>query len=232
VNSASHGRVGLDRRGRGGGRGGFGRSFRGCGEAGSSTGTKPVCQLCKKTGHTVFRCWKHFGRNFTGEGKMVNNAEAPRYNVDLAWYSDTGATDHFSSELDKLVVREKYTGQKQIHAANGGGMKISHIGHSTLYTPLRNLSLKHVLLIPATKKNLVSIHRFTCDNHVFVEYHHFVFLVKDPHTKKVLLHGRCRGGLYPFPSLEQSTTKYVLSTVKPSIMRWHERLGHPSMTIV
>jgi hypothetical protein len=67
---------------------------------------------------------------------------------------------------------------------------------------------------------------------VFVEYHPFVFLVKDPHTKKVLLRGRCRGGLYPFPSLEQSTIKCVLSMVKPSITRWHERLGHPSMTIV
>jgi hypothetical protein len=206
VNSMSCGRGG----GKGGGHGGFGCVFRGCGMAGSSSGTKPVCQLCKKTGHTVLRCWKHFDHNFTPEDKMANNAEALEYNVDPTWYSYTGATNHITNEMDKLVVREKYTVQEQIHDANGGGMQISHIGHSTLYTPLHNLSLKHVLHVPSTKKYLVFIHRFTRDNHVFVECHPFVFLVKNPHTKKLLLCGKCRGGIYPFPSLEQSTTKCVL----------------------
>jgi hypothetical protein len=224
VNSAARGRGGY--RGRGGGRGAGGR-----GDADSSSGTKPVCQLCKKTVHIVTRCWKRFDRNFTGE-KATNNAEGPGYNVDTAWYSDTGVTDHVTSELDKLVVREKYTGQEQIHAANGGGMQITHVGHSILYTPSRNLSLKNVLRVPSSQRNLVFIHCFTHNNHVFVEYHPYFFLVKDPYTRKVLLHSRCRGGLYSFPSLEQSTTKCVLSTIKPSINRWHERLSHPSRVIV
>jgi hypothetical protein len=126
---------------------------------------------------------------------MVNNVDGPCYNVDLAWYSDTGATDHITSELDKLAVREKYSGLEQIHAANEGGMQITHVGHSTLYTPLRTLSLKNVLHVPSSNKNLVSIHHFTQDNHVFVEYHPYVFLVKDPHTGKVLLHSKSRGGI-------------------------------------
>jgi hypothetical protein len=70
----------------------------------------------------MLQCWKRFDRNFTSEEKMVNNADGPCYNVDLAWYSDTGTTDHITSELDKLAVREKYTSPEQIHAANGGGM--------------------------------------------------------------------------------------------------------------
>lgn len=74
-------------RGDAGGRGGFGRGFAGRGDYGGSSATKPVCQLCKKTGHTVIRCWKRFDRSFTGEEKMVNNA-AVGYNVDTAWYSD------------------------------------------------------------------------------------------------------------------------------------------------
>jgi hypothetical protein len=73
VNTVSRGRGGY--RGHGGGRGSFGRGFGGRGETGSSSGTKPVCQLCKKTSHTMLRCWKHFDRNFTGEDKMVNNAD-------------------------------------------------------------------------------------------------------------------------------------------------------------
>jgi hypothetical protein len=43
---------------------------------------------------------------------VANNAEGPGYNVDTAWYSDTRATDHITSELDKIVVHEKYMGQE------------------------------------------------------------------------------------------------------------------------
>jgi hypothetical protein len=233
VNAATRGHDGYHGHGgRDGVRGGFGRGFGGRDDSGCSLGTKPVCQLCKKTGHTVLRCWKRFDRNYTREDKSVNNDEGNGYNVDTAWYSDTGATYHITSELDKLAMHVKYTGQEQIHAANGGGMQITHVGNSTLSTPSRILTLKNVLHVPSSQKNLMSIHRFTRDNHVFVEYHPYFFLVKDPLMRKVLLRGRCRGGLYPFLSLEQSSTKCVLSIVMPSISRWHERLGHPSMIIV
>jgi hypothetical protein len=70
-----------------------------------------VSQLCKKTVHTVLRCWKQFDRNYSGEERSVNAAEGGhRYNIDMAWYSDTRATNHITSELDKLVVHEKYMG--------------------------------------------------------------------------------------------------------------------------
>jgi hypothetical protein len=129
-------------------------------------------------------------------------------------------------------MREKYTGGEQIHTTNGRGMRITHVGNSTLYTPYRIISLKNVMHVPSSNKNLVSIHRFTRDNHVFVEYHPYFFLVKDPDTRKVFLRCRYRGGLYPFPSLVQSSSRCVLSMVKPSLWRWHERLDHPSMVIV
>jgi hypothetical protein len=64
VNSAACGRGGYHgggrqgegggrRQGKGGGRGSFGHGFGGHGDHGSSSGTKLMCQLCKKTGHTV-----------------------------------------------------------------------------------------------------------------------------------------------------------------------------------
>jgi hypothetical protein len=190
VNSAARGRGGFGRGfpGCGGGRDGFGRGFGGRGgDNGSSSGSKPICQLCKKMGHTMLHCWKRFDRNFTGEEKVTNNTEHPSYNVDPAWYSDTGAIDHIISQLDKLVVGEKYIEQDHIHAANGGGLHISHVGQSTLFTPHRDLSLKNILYVPSSQRNLVFIHRFTRDNHVFVEYHPYVFFVKDPITRNVLL---------------------------------------------
>jgi hypothetical protein len=111
-------------------------------------------------------------------------------------------------------------------------MHITHVGHSILHTPTHNLLLKNVLRVPNSQKNLVSIHCFTRDNHAFFENHPFFFLVKDPHTRKVLLHDKCRGGLYPFPSLEKSTTKCALSMVKSSISHWHECLSHPLHVVV
>jgi hypothetical protein len=50
--------------------------------------------------------------------------------------------------------------------------------------------------------------------------------------RKVLLQGRCRGGLYPWPSLEYSSSKCVFLTTEPSVIRWHDRLGHPSMSAI
>jgi hypothetical protein len=138
---------------------------------------------------------------------VAYSAKGHGYNVDTTWYSNTRATDHVTSELDKLAMREKYIGQEQIHTMNGGGMQITHIGKSILHTPSHDLILKNVLYVPSSHKNLVSIHRFTRDNHVFVGYHPYVFLVKDMAMRRVLLHNRCRSSLYPFPSLEHSSMR-------------------------
>jgi hypothetical protein len=92
-------------------------------------------------------------------------------------------------ELEKLALREKYTGKEQIHGANGAGMKISHIGHSVVNTPTCKLMLKDVLHVPKAYKNLVSVYRLTKDNHVYLVIHPDFFLVKDQVSKKVLLKG-------------------------------------------
>jgi histone deacetylase 1/2 len=68
-------------------------------------------------------------------------------------------------------MKEKYKGKDQIHAANGQGMSISHVGHAIVKTPSKPLHLKNVLHVPNATKNLVSIHRFTRDNDVFIEFH-------------------------------------------------------------
>jgi hypothetical protein len=84
---------------------------------------------------------------------------------------DTGAIDHITSELDKLTTKEKYMGEEQIHTASGSGMKISHIGHTTIYTPSCDIHLNNILYVLEETKNLVSIHRLAEDNSVFVDFH-------------------------------------------------------------
>src|SRR5207237_7743089 len=166
--------------------------------------------------------------------RNVNYSNANSYTVDTNWYTDTGATDHITSDLDKLTVREQYNGRDQVHTANGAGMVIKHIGHSSITTPSKYLSLNDVLHVPRATKNLLYVHRLTCDNDVFLEYHPFDFFVKDRITWRTLLHGTCRGGLYPLApsSLSSLTTSAHAVVSPPNYDKWHRRLGHPSSVIV
>jgi histone deacetylase 1/2 len=152
--------------------------------------------------------------------------------VDPSWYADTGATDHLTNELDKLHMKEQYHGKDHVHTANGAGMRITHIGHSTLPTSSHPLYLKNILHVPSVTRNLLSVKRFSRDNNVFFEFHPWYFLVKDRATREVLLRGSCRGGLYSLYAPSSTSYKHVFSSTKVSRSRWHSRLGHPSSQIV
>jgi hypothetical protein len=129
-------------------------------------------------------------------------------------------------------MHDPYTGTDQIHAVNGLGMDITHIGTFIIPTPTCNLTLNNVLHVPTTHKNIISVHRFTFDNDTFIEFHPFFFLIKDQQMNKLLLHGPCKGGLYPLPPSTSRFHKLVFNAVKISIDRWLSRLGHPSRDIV
>ena len=59
-------------------------------------------------------------------------------------------------------------------------------------------------------------------------------VVEDRATRELLHHGRCIGGLYPIPSgdFNHKRRHACSTTIKPSLARWHQRLGHPSSVIV
>ena len=243
ANSASRGQG--QGRARGPGRGQIG-SGRGSNKSSSNHSfddqdEAPLCQLCERTGHTVHNCWYRFNRKYVPPSNGVGGARqpgsstqksvssaVPSYGIDSNWYMDSGSTDHITSELDKLTTRERYHGGDQILAADGKGMSISHIGKSVIRTTMRDFSFNNTLHVLSAQKNLVSVQKFTTDNDVFLEFHPTFFCVKDLHTKNLLLQGRCQDGLYPLPS----STAQTYHVVKPSISRWHHRLGHPSSIIV
>ncbi|WVZ94115.1 hypothetical protein U9M48_040051 [Paspalum notatum var. saurae] len=76
------------------------------------------CQICKKTGHEASDCWYRYEENYQPK---VAGAATTSYGVDTNWYVDSGATDHITSELEKLTVRDRYNGQDQVHTASGSG---------------------------------------------------------------------------------------------------------------
>jgi hypothetical protein len=150
---------------RGGGSGGRNQGYR----KGGGDGPRVTCQLCGKEGHGALQCWKRFQKNYHGPDRTAG-AAVGSHGVDTAWYSDTGATDHITSELEKLHVRDRYHGNEQIHTANGAGMDIHHVGQSVIRSPTHDVHLKNILHVPDASMSLLSTSRLTKDNHAFVEY--------------------------------------------------------------
>lgn len=112
---------------------------------------------------------------------------------------DSGATEHFTNNMARLNIQERYNGKDQVQVVNGTGLSIAHVGHSRLAGPTHNLALRNILHVPDISKNLLSVYKIVFDNPIFVEFHRSFFCVKDKATKRVILHGRSRGGLYPIP---------------------------------
>lgn len=182
----------------------------------------------------MVECWHRYGEDFVVPKEKSANAAANNYGVDTNWYTDMGSTDHITGALDKMVIRDRYTGGDQIHAANGAGMNIEHIGRVICKSPKRNMFLNNVLHVPSTKQNLVSVHKLAYDNDAYLEFHPHFFLIKDRITKKTLLDGPCRRGLYPLPAAAfcHKQALNVSIATEPSLERWHCHLGHPSYSVV
>jgi hypothetical protein len=141
------------------------------------------CQIWKKHGHPARECWWRYSDDKKDKDDGEKGAHLASYGVDTNWYTDTGATDHITSELSKLLIANKYHGQDRVRTIEGTGMNISHIGNSILRTRHGSFDLKNILHVPSASKNLLSVHHFTLDNHVFIEFHLFLFLIKDKQHK-------------------------------------------------
>jgi len=124
ANSASRGRGGGGRgrgnRGRGNGRGS------GQNRNNKQKSSGPKCQICKKAGHEAPKCWYRYDEDDEEDRQNHKTASAANtgYGHDTNWYVDSGASNHITSELEKMTVRDKYHGRDQVHTANGSGMRI------------------------------------------------------------------------------------------------------------
>jgi hypothetical protein len=105
--------------------------------------------------------------------------------------------DHLMSDHAWLHLKERYGGADHVQVANGAGLSIAHIVHSSLAGS--SIHLKTILHVLHLSTHLLSVNHLCSDNDVFVEFHHHFFRVKDKATRKILLHGRSKGGLYPIP---------------------------------
>jgi hypothetical protein len=231
------------------GRGGFncGRGDRGRGDRGRGgrsrgsalargphhdSGSWPECQICGKVGHTAIKCWYRMDDSYQEEGPSAALASSNSYRVDPNWYSDTSTTDHITSDLHRLAMREQYHGGDTVQVGNGAGLQILHTGSCSINTNTRPLALNNVLHVPNISKHLLSVHKLSRDNNVFFEFHPWYYFIKDRATRKLLLEGMCENGLYPLKSsdVESLHQAFVGYSTQPD--QWYARFGHPSSHIV
>jgi hypothetical protein len=132
--------------------------------------SRPPCHICGKVGHTTIRYWYRMDDSYFEDPPSAAMA-ATSSKVDVDWYTNTDATDHITSDLDRLALREHYHGNDQVQVGNDSGLRIMHIGYSSINTADHPLALCNILHVPAIAKPLLSVHTFSRDNDIFFEYH-------------------------------------------------------------
>uniref|UniRef100_A0A803PHM7 Retrovirus-related Pol polyprotein from transposon TNT 1-94-like beta-barrel domain-containing protein n=1 Tax=Cannabis sativa TaxID=3483 RepID=A0A803PHM7_CANSA len=223
----NRGRGGTNNNGNRGRFGGRGRGGRG--------GPKPTCQVCGRYGHSAAYCYNRYAESFMGTTPLgnTNDSNKPGQNAaafvatpemlqDDAWYADSGASNHVTSEAANLNQKNKYNGKDSLIVGDGNKLSIKHIGSGFMPTDDgSSLVLKEMLHVPSITKNLVSISKLTVDNNVTVEFSSDDCCVKDNQTKKKVLQGKLKEGLYQFDSTcvessHQNTTSVSSAQPKPT----------------
>jgi len=105
-------------------------------------------------------------------------------------------------------------------------------GNALVQNPHHPLTLNNVLHAPKLTKNLVSVRKFTINNEVSVEFDPFGFSMKDFQTGMPLMRCHSSGYLYPLTTrpYHPCSTPSTFATLSNEI--WHNRLGHPGVSIL
>ena len=149
-------------------------------------------------------------------------------------YVDSEATHHLTADIANLAVHSEYQEPDRVRMDNGTGLPIRSTGASLLYSHISSFVLKNLLHVSDITKNFLSVSQFTADNKVLLEFHPDSCFIKDLSTRKTLLRGQLKDGMYVIylgnhnftVSLQALLDKRAYSSI------WHERLGHPSTKVI
>lgn len=181
-------------------------------------------------------------RNFEGENNYNNESEMFCVETECfmaqkeenLWFADSAATEHMSFREDWLQNLSYYPentykvrmGNGEILYAKGRGNVIVKANNG--YNSHGQHIIHNVLLVPKLTKNILSVNKSACKG-IDVIFRAGGKIVQFMKEGNVLVNGKLYGsGLYvlQFQTILQSEAN-VAST--PTLMIWHERLGHPNL---
>ncbi|RZC64294.1 hypothetical protein C5167_007978 [Papaver somniferum] len=113
------------------------------------------------------------------------------------FYMDTGATSHITSDPGNLHNCFPSSIVRSILVGNGSSIPVTACGSKFINLPSHTLHLKDTLVVPSIIKNLISVRKFTTDNHVSIEFDPYGFSAKDLNSRKTILRCDSSGELYP-----------------------------------
>jgi len=155
------------------------------------------------------------------------------------WLADSGANAHVNADAANIHDPQPFEGTDMVGVGNGAGLQIQNSSSSVVHPyPFNHHSffLKDILHCPNASANLLSINKFCIDNNCWFALIGSHFFVKDNQTGHVLLQGPCENGLYPIPLHPKHLNKWkglaAHVGVKTTDSVWHQRLGHPSLTVI
>jgi hypothetical protein len=156
------------------------------------------------------------------------------------WLADSGANAHVIADAANIQNPQPFKGTNVVGVDNGAGLQIQNSGSSIIHPYSFNnhpFFLKDILHCPRVSANLLSINKFCIDNNCWwfaLTGSHF--FVKDNQTGQVLLQGPSENGLYLIPLHPKHLNKWKGLTpyvgVKINDLVWHQRLGHPSSSVI
>ncbi|GJV11534.1 ribonuclease H-like domain-containing protein [Tanacetum coccineum] len=165
----------------------------------------------------------NFKRFFNGNTDFIVG------NISLGWIVDSGANQHMTVSAKFLVnvVGISNLGLTVGHP-NGTQALITKIGDLKLND---NITLYDVLVVPEYTVSLISVHKLSRDNKLFVGFDDNHCYIQDLKANKNVGIGRQFNGLYLF-DVDSSCKKFVsnncISSCFVSKTLWHQRLGHPA----
>jgi histone deacetylase 1/2 len=206
----------------------------------NQTTTRPVCQICDRTGHIAIDCYHRFDYAFQGRhpptelAAMV--AESHTQYDHQVWYTDSGANVHITSNDQHLTQKLPYHQGETVTVGNGAGLVIKSTGSTSLQINKTNFHLSNILHCPHASSNLLSINKFCLDNNCYFVLTSHDFTVKENQTDQTLLHGQVDNGLFPInggfglPHRIQGLAAKIGE--RTTAEQWHSRLGHPSQAVL
>jgi hypothetical protein len=148
------------------------------------------------------------------------------------WVIDSSATSHMSSDNGIVPPLLPLPYPMYITVGNGAHVLVCFYSNMHLCLPSSNFVLKSVLRVPSLIQIPISVHQFTCDNVVSIEFDPLGFSVKDLKTQREIIHYNSLSDLCTIPPAPVTPSRQAfISSAAPTPI-WHTHLGHPSPIVL